>query len=252
MGTILKEEKRNTLINLLRWAEQVQQQSNVYQNQLRQDFKTEFKKKVDYVYDLDCAIDTLCESIEEFMGECKSAVDNLCDRKKRIMTGKIDIANLEDEVIKDAYRGLSQNRNLTWDDLERLKDKLDWDEVSGNTSIQWNEDMIDAFADKINWSVFSKTLDDSMLRTEVIERFEDRWDWQQLSWNYHFNPTYSLIDKYIDRWDWRGLTTFMWDKSGSDFLRRYKEYIPQDLSRHSRLYFLLVTECQNKLVGREL
>ena len=40
------------------------------------------------------------------------------------------------------------------------------------------------------------------LRVELIEKYEDRWDWKELSDNHCLPKSQEFIEKYEDRWDW--------------------------------------------------
>ena len=94
-------------------------------------------------------------------------------------------------------------------------------------------------------SKLSKTSNEILLSPEIIERYKDFWDWQELSDNSDLKLSYELIDKYIDRWDWAKLINGHWREEeiySLDFLKRYQQYIPVDELEDSSLWYAIVDE----------
>ena len=135
-------------------------------------------------------------------------------------------------------------------DIEKWKDKLNWDLVSKNKNIIWSSDMIAEFADMINWNIFSRTISSNILSTKLLEVYKDRWDWKELSWNNNLKLSFSLIDKYIDRWDWNGLISIFRypDLMGQEFYNRYKNYIPHENITKSWFYHRIVSDRKKELM----
>ena len=142
----------------------------------------------------------------------------------------------------------------------RHSSDLNWEEVSGNSSIHWDVGLLERFRGRIDWKVFSRNADDDILSEEVIEKFKDSWDWSELSGNSSLPLSYELIDNHIDRWDWNQLTNNyhrhcihggLRNVLNMDFFERYQQYIPiEDLER-SALWSNMVDE-EEEAIKKEL
>lgn len=177
---------------------------------------------------------------------------------------KKDLASalLKKQIQKEAWENISRNYPLTENMLMRHSSDLNWEEVSGNSSIHWDVGLLERFHGRIDWKVFSRNADDDILSEEVIEKFKDSWDWSELSGKSSLPLSYELIDKYIDRWDWNQLTNKCYrfryrihdGRSiilGMDFFERYQKYIPIEDLENSGLWFNLVDE-EEEAIKREL
>ena len=199
--------------------------------------------------------------IYEAMLIAKNKINNFKDKEIKSVCNLIEdrenfvVINISDEwyvLAIDAYDQLSSSWTFTWDELDNLKEKLNWDLVSSNPFIKWSIEMIESFEDKINWSLLSKNINSDSMRDEVFERFAGRWDWKQLSWNSNLCISEKLIEKYKDRWDWKGIIHyFRTSFPAKDFLEKYKDFIPQEIPRRSGLYAQLVYDYKNKLLNKD-
>jgi len=151
-----------------------------------------------------------------------------------------------------AWKDLS--REFPWSEqlLEKYRDKVDWDEVSDNSTMLWTASMLEKFRNKLDWTALSRSGHRSILTAELFERFKDRWDWSALSGNTDIEMTCELIDRFIDRWDWRELIdrydNKLYDRA---FLERYKEYIPASALQDSQLWRNIV-EQRKWQIAREI
>ena len=41
---------------------------------------------------------------------------------------------------------------------------------------------------------------------ELLEHFEERWDWHRLSWNKSLPWSVELIERFKESWDWEALS----------------------------------------------
>ena len=127
---------------------------------------------------------------------------------------------------------LSTNPALPWsfELVDKYKDKWSWHRLSWNVKIPVTIDMVQKFEHKWNWKGLSRNetlpkessiLDKykhkidtnitpfkmekahSDLTIEVIEKYEEKWDWKQLSRDEDVPWTVKLINRYQDKWDWR-------------------------------------------------
>lgn len=154
-------------------------------------------------------------------------------------------------IAKEAWDYISGNSELNEEVLEKYADKLNWQDVSRNGSIQWIEKLLEKWANRIDWEWISRNGNESLFTPEVVEHFADRWNWSALSGNSDFKLDYDIIDKYIDRWDWHELINRYIDDDDKifnrDFFIRYREYIPlSDFLGNSSLLWAL----RNKEVDR--
>ena len=76
--------------------------------------------------------------------------------------------------------------------------------LSRNKAFPWNEALIERYADKWNWDDLS--IDVSLPWSEaLIERYQDKWNWHDLSGNKSLPWSESLIERYKDKWNWKGI-----------------------------------------------
>ena len=64
---------------------------------------------------------------------------------------------------EEAWKELSNNFNWSETMLEKYQDKVNWDEISKNTSIRWTIPMIQKFKNRINWETFSEYINENSL-----------------------------------------------------------------------------------------
>jgi hypothetical protein len=76
--------------------------------------------------------------------------------------------------------------------------------LSGNEALPWSLELIERYEDRWDWLVLSgnEALPWSL---ELIERYKDRWYWRRLSENEALPWSLELIERYEDRWDWDGV-----------------------------------------------
>lgn len=159
--------------------------------------------------------------------------------------------NLNDGLVaqmieEEAWKELSGNYPWSEALLERFKDKVDWDAVSGNRDVAWTVSMLEKFKKRINWSRLSGNCSKSMLIPEVIELFKDRWDWKELSEN--SDLPIETIRKMADYIDWKALIDrYKDDIFGMDFLKEFEERIPASSFKDSCLWRAIVEEKVDKL-----
>ncbi len=142
-------------------------------------------------------------------------------------------------ILIEKYEGLwdwhvlSVNEYLPWNVklIEKYKDKWDWDgykyispdlvhifqrhaspfdsltikTIGTNKALPWSIELIKKYEDKWDWEdlSYNKTLPWS---TKLIERFEDKWSWEALSSNKALPLSVGLLESYEDKWHWRDLS----------------------------------------------
>ena len=144
---------------------------------------------------------------------------------------------IEEEAWKELSFDYPWNEAL----LEKYKDKLDWDEVSGNRNVAWTVSMLEKFKGRINWSQLSNTSQKTILRPDVVDMFKDRWDWKELSEN--SNLPIETIRRMADYIDWKNLIERSCrDDFGMAFLKEFEDRIPASDFKDSELWNRIIEE----------
>lgn len=144
-------------------------------------------------------------------------------------------------IEEGAWKELS--RDYPWNEalLEKYKDKLDWEEVSGNRDIAWTVPMLEKFKGKINWTQLSNTSQKSILSPDVVERFKDRWDWKELSEN--SDLPIETVRRMADYLDWKNLVERSYREDfGMAFLKEFEDRIPASAFKDSALWDRIIAE----------
>lgn len=150
-------------------------------------------------------------------------------------------------IEEEAWKDLSGDYPWSEALLERFKDKVDWEEVSGNRDVLWTVSMLEKFKNRIDWCALSRTSGKSLLIPEVVEQFKDRWDWKELSENYEL--PIETIRKMVDYIDWKALIDCRYrdDIYSMEFLKEFEERIPASSFKDSGLWKRIVEDKVEKL-----
>lgn len=150
-------------------------------------------------------------------------------------------------IEEEAWKDLSGDYPWSEALLERFKDKVDWEEVSGNRNVVWTVSMLEKFKNRIDWCELSRTCCKSLLIPEVVEQFKDRWDWKELSENYEL--PIDTIRKMADYIDWKALIDCRYrdDIYSLEFLKEFEERIPASSFKDSGLWKRIVEDKVEKL-----
>ena len=150
-------------------------------------------------------------------------------------------------IEEEAWKDLSGDYPWSEALLERFKDKVDWEEVSGNRNVVWTVSMLEKFKNRIDWCELSRTCCKSLLIPEVVEQFKDRWDWKELSENYEL--PIDTIRKMADYIDWKALIDCRYrdDIYSLEFLKEFEERIPASSFKDSGLWKRIVDDKVEKL-----
>ena len=159
---------------------------------------------------------------------------------------------MQNIATEEAWKELSCEFN--WDEilLEKYQDKVNWNEISGNTEICWTIPMLQKFQKKINWEILSEQINAEALTESTIEAFKNQWNWHKLPCNWHLKITPQLLEKYADRWDWEQIIDHcsdeLYEDRGIDFYEKYKDYIPASKLQNTRLWEDIVSQRKNQLI----
>lgn len=150
-------------------------------------------------------------------------------------------------IEEEAWKDLSGDYPWSEALLERFKDKVEWEEVSGNRDVVWTVSMLEKFKNRIDWYALSRASGKSLLIPEVVEQFKDRWDWKELSENYEL--PIETIRKMADYIDWKALIDCRYrdDIYSLEFLKEFEERIPASSFKDSGLWKRIVEDKVEKL-----
>lgn len=140
----------------------------------------------------------------------------------------------------EAWKELSQRESLSMDFLEKYADKLDWEEVSGNQNVLWTMDGIAKFANRIEWEEFSRTCSESLISETSLQKFDNRWDWKNLSNRDRLYNDWSLLEKFADKVNWGEVITNWNIERPIEFFTHFQQYIPMSKLQESRLWDSMV------------
>ena len=151
----------------------------------------------------------------------------------------------------EAWSNISGDLQFSEVQLEKYADKLDWQEVSGNTIIFWTIQMLKKFKRKIDWTVFSQTIQEENVSAELLEKFKDNWNWEELSKNSCLTP--EIIDQFADYINWKALInnySLSEQIATEEFVRKYSDRIPACDFKDSLIWRKLVENKEKQIKKR--
>ena len=151
-----------------------------------------------------------------------------------------------------AWKELSGDLCWTEHLLEKYQDKIDWNELSGNSNMLWTIPILQKFKHRINWDKLSRYADEKVLTENCIETFKEKWNWSELSANRSMNN--QLLEKFADKWDWESVidsynNNLFSNDLAIEFYERYKEYIPTAKLQGSSLWNNIVEQCKKQILS---
>lgn len=145
-----------------------------------------------------------------------------------LCSGYDDINNsiLTEDFIQE-YEGkihwvlLSENNKVNWTKnlIRKYQDKIDWYSLS-NLNYCWGIDIIEKFQEYWNWDNLSRNTQIEWTN-EIILKFKDKWNWSKLSENNSLPWTEEFVERYVDDWSWYGLSKNYEIPTSSDFIEKY-------------------------------
>lgn len=144
-------------------------------------------------------------------------------------------------IEEEAWKSLSGDYPWNESLLEKYKDKVDWEVISSNYSIEWTISMLEKFKGRIDWTGLSGVSSENLLIPDVVERFKDCWDWKVLSGNN--NLPIATIRKMADYIDWKELINSRYNDEifGMSFLKEFEDRIPAFTKTATFWQFLFIS-----------
>jgi hypothetical protein len=116
----------------------------------------------------------------------------------------------------------SLGSNFTENQLNELKNELDWDELSANSQMNWTNELIQTFSNYINWKIF--ILHNKYIWDEKnIDLFNEKIDWESFSKSTVINWNANVFEKYSDKLHWGNISkneSIPWTK---EFINKHRE-----------------------------
>jgi len=120
-----------------------------------------------------------------------------------------------------------------------------WKELSERESLSM--DILEKFARCIHWEEFSRSCPDNLISETSLHKFENRWDWKNLSNRDRIYNDWNLLEKFADKVNWGEVITNWNIEKPLEFFSRFQQYIPMSKLQESRLWDSLVEERAKKL-----
>lgn len=140
----------------------------------------------------------------------------------------------------EAWKEFSQRKGLSMALLEKYADKVDWEEISSNNEVLWTMDGITKFQDRISWEEFSNFCPDSLISETTLQKFDSRWDWQNLSNRDRIYNDWELLNKFAEKINWGEVITNWNIEKPIEFFIQFQKYIPMSKLQESRLWKSMV------------
>lgn len=140
----------------------------------------------------------------------------------------------------EAWKEVSQSGSLSMTMIEKFADRLDWEEVSGNSNVIWTVEGINKFANKIHWDEFSRSCPENFLSESTLQKFAPKWDWKTLSNRDDIYNNWRLLEKFADKVNWGEIITNWNIEKPLEFFSCFQQYIPMSKLQDSRLWNAMV------------
>ena len=108
-------------------------------------------------------------------------------------------------IIINKTKGTTMTCNQVSDEMiQSIISAKAWSEISGNFGL--TEEMLERYADKLNWNEVSKN-SEIHWTVKLIEKWADRLNWEELSESSNdYLLTPDVIAYFVNRWNWRVLS----------------------------------------------
>ncbi len=148
----------------------------------------------------------------------------------------------------EAWKEVSQCGYLSMAMVEKFADKLDWEEVSGNSNVIWTVEGINKFANRIHWDEFSRSCPENLLSETTLQKFASKWDWKALSNRDDIYNNWHLLEKFADKVNWGEVITNWNIEKPLEFFARFRQYIPMSKLQDSHLWNAMVEARAKRLM----
>lgn len=93
---------------------------------------------------------------------------------------------------------------LSDDFMQRIADEEVWKELS--SEVAWTEELLEKYQDKVDWNEVSEN-HHIMWTVPMLHKFEKKVNWSKLSHELNEDQlTSAIVDAFKDKWDWHELS----------------------------------------------
>jgi hypothetical protein len=125
------------------------------------------------------------------------------------------------------WEDFSHNKTTDWHlILPFYENKLNWKNLSGNSSFPWTKENILRYQSKIDWYSLCRN-EAAEFDIDLLRQFHDKIDWNIIATNTGDWWTKEIIDEFKDRLRWRNLLVYgvFWT---ADLIEYFESYIKKD------------------------
>lgn len=109
-------------------------------------------------------------------------------------------------MIKNIIQSISRHYPFSIEELRKHKHILDWDGISCNKQIQWDDKLIEEFSNLLNFSWDGLAMNPSLQITrDFLHKFYDIIEWEYITDNPSIHWTVELLEEFKDDWAWESI-----------------------------------------------
>lgn len=150
------------------------------------------------------------------------------------------------------WSSICYSNKIDWTEsfIEEFQEILNFKNVlSARNDLPWTIDLLEKFEDKWDWKLLSEN-ENLFWSEEMISRFEHKWNWNSLSKNTGIYWNFDLLKKYETKWNWKNLSANTSMCFNEEVIDYYFEFIAFHLlSSNKGIQWTekLIDKYQNKL-----
>lgn len=150
------------------------------------------------------------------------------------------------------WSSICYSNKIDWTEsfIEEFQEILNFKNVlSLRNDLPWTINLLEKFEDKWDWKLLSKN-ENLFWSEEMISRFEDKWNWNYLSENTGIYWNFNLLKKYETKWNWKNLSaniSMCFDEEVIDYYFEFIDFYLLSSNKGIQWTEKLIDKYQNKL-----
>lgn len=156
------------------------------------------------------------------------------------------------KFLSSDWSSICYSNKIDWTEsfMEEFQEILNFKNVlSARNDLPWTIDLLEKFEEKWDWNLLSEN-ENLFWSEEMISRFEHKWNWNSISKNTGIYWNIDLLKKYNTKWNWKNLSANTSMCFNEEVIDYYFEFIAFDLlSSNKGIQWTekLIDKSQNKL-----
>lgn len=156
------------------------------------------------------------------------------------------------KFLSSDWYSICYSNKIDWTEsfMEEFQEILNFKNVlSARNDLPWTIDLLEKFEEKWDWNLLSEN-ENLFWSEEMISRFEHKWNWNSISKNTGIYWNIDLLKKYDTKWNWKNLSANTSMCFNEEVIDYYFEFIEFDLlSSNKGIQWTekLIDKYQNKL-----